>query len=84
MKLLKFEAEWCGPCRALDRELDKCRNPAELVRVNIEEDVGVTRMHNVRAVPTLVLLDDEDQEVGRLVGRQTAAAIDKFVNDAAS
>lgn len=83
VKLLKFEAEWCGPCKALDRELDKCRAEFELVRVNIEEDTGATRLHRVRSVPTLILLDEEDQEIGRLAGKQTAAAIDRWVNDAA-
>ena len=82
MKLLKFEAEWCGPCRALDKELDKLREEVELVRVNIEEDHGVARLHNIRAVPTLVLLKD-DVEIGRLSGRNTAAKIDEFIRDAA-
>lgn len=83
MKLLKFEAEWCGPCKAVDRELEKCRHGAELVRINIEEDTSATQLHRVRSVPTMILLNDQDEEIGRLAGRQTAAAIDKFVNDAA-
>jgi thioredoxin-like negative regulator of GroEL len=83
MKLLKFEAEWCGPCSAMDRELDKCNSEFTLVRVNIEKDTGVTRLYNVRAVPTLILLDDNDIELARLAGRQNAASIDRFVNDAA-
>lgn len=82
MKLLKFETEWCGPCKALDKELDKLREEVELVRVNIEEDHGVARLHNIRAVPTLVLLKD-DVEVGRLSGRNTAAQIDEFIRGAA-
>ncbi|MCG7628974.1 thioredoxin family protein [Epibacterium sp. MM17-32] len=82
MKLLKFEAEWCGPCKALDKELDKLREEVELVRINIEEDHGVARLHNIRAVPTMVLLKD-DVEIGRLSGRHTAAQIDRFIRDAA-
>lgn len=83
MKLLKFGADWCRPCQALDAELDKCKAQFDLVRVNVEVDTGAARLHQVRSVPVLILLDDQDREVGRLAGRQTAAAIDRFINDAA-
>lgn len=81
IKVLKFEADWCGPCAAMDKELDKCRTDFELVRVNIETDTGATRLHRIRSVPTLIILKD-DVEIGRLNGRQTAAKLDKFIREA--
>jgi len=80
VKIIKFEASWCGPCFDMDRTLDKCRSDFELVRVDIEEEPGITQLHRVRSVPTLVVLDDDEREVARLAGRQRASAIDKVVN----
>jgi thioredoxin len=81
MKLLKFSADWCGPCKALDRELDKLPD-LDVIRVDVDKDTGATRLHQIRSVPVLILLDENDKEIGRLAGRQTAAAIERFVNEA--
>lgn len=75
MKILKFSADWCSPCKALDAELEKCQEEFELVRCDIDEDIGAVRLHAVRSIPTLIFLKD-NLEVARLTGKQTARSID--------
>ena len=70
MKLLKFYADWCGPCKALsatiDRMGDKIKIPVE--NINIDENLEMTQTFQVRSVPTMIVLDDNDKEVKRVVG----------------
>lgn len=70
MKLLKFYAEWCGPCKALTQIIknagDKVTIPVE--DVNIDENIMLAQQFNIRSVPVMVLVDDKENEIKRQVG----------------
>jgi thioredoxin 1 len=70
MRILKFQATWCGPCKALSMIVsgaaDKLTVPVQ--EIDIEEDQAVAIRYGVRGVPTMVLLDDNDKEIARKVG----------------
>lgn len=70
MKVLKFYADWCGPCKALTRIIDiagdKVTIPVE--NVNIDENIFLAQEFKVRSVPTMVLVDDNENELKRHVG----------------
>lgn len=70
MKVLKFYADWCGPCKALTQVInnagDKVTIPVE--NVNIDENVFLAQEFKVRSVPTMVLVDDGENEIKRQVG----------------
>lgn len=57
MRLLKFGAVWCSPCKAMDVLLDEITQiPVE--RYDIEVDGALALVYNIRSVPTLILEDD--------------------------
>lgn len=70
MKLLKFYAEWCGPCKMQSMIIkgaeDKITVPIE--DINIDENVFMATENNVRSVPTMILVDDSGNEIKRQVG----------------
>lgn len=60
MKLIKFEAPWCVPCKNIQPILDTVadRFPAvEFLKIDVEDEPEKARTFNVRGLPTLVLLD---------------------------
>ena len=63
MKLLKFEAPWCGACKGQTALFEATPvEGAELVSVNVddEENQPLVNRYQVMSLPTMVLVEDEN------------------------
>lgn len=82
MKLLKFYAPWCAPCKGLTMVIegakDKINLPIE--EVNIDEDIDTAVKYGVRSVPTLVVVDDQGNTVKKNVGVLNEAQLLDFLS----
>lgn len=82
MKVLKFEASWCNPCKMLSKTIDGAagKYTVDIEVVDIDENPDLAKQYGVRGVPTMVKLD-EDKEIARKVGVVSEADLLKFLND---
>jgi len=78
--LVKFGAEWCGPCRMLDPELDKLQHrlhgQVEVVRVNVDNHPDLAEHYGVSSIPRLLLFNHGQvvaDRVGYVDGHQLQA-----------
>lgn len=77
MKVLKFAAEWCGPCKSLSGILEKYYlGDTVIEEVDIDTQQELAAEYGIRGVPTCVLLDDNGVEIRRKTG---VMMIDEFV-----
>ena len=68
IKIVKFGAPWCGPCRNQDQILEELEQEGyNIEKVNVDENEELVEQYGVRNVPTLLFFDD-DKLVERRVG----------------
>jgi len=83
LKIIKFSAEWCGPCKTLKPVFDKIVSSMPSVTfqtVDIDEEPELASSMNVRAVPTIVFIKDGEIEY-TLVGMHKEELIRERIND---
>lgn len=79
MKVIKFYADWCGPCRVLKTTLNSF-NACEMQEVNVDEDPDeIASKYGVRALPTLIIVDKAGNELWRKTGVIAKAELDSAV-----
>jgi thioredoxin 1 len=82
IKVLKFSAVWCGPCKALKPTFDQVRSLiADVVyeEIDVDNDPSATIKYNVHSVPTIVI-EKNGQEVFRTKGAVSAATLTSAIN----
>ena len=62
----KFGASWCGPCKVLDKTLEKVTG-VDIQKYDVDQFEDLAEERGVRNVPVLIFWND-DEEVERLVG----------------
>jgi thioredoxin 1 len=81
MKLLKFYADWCGPCKSLSAVIenagDKITMPIQEVNIDTTPELAI--LYSVRSVPTLIVLDDNGAVKARVVGNMNESALLTFL-----
>ena len=79
MKILKFYTPTCMPCKMVGKMLDSLEN-VEVIPIDATEELAKVDEYEVCNTPTLVFLNEENKEVGRISGMTTLAKIQEVLN----
>jgi len=81
MKLLKFSAEWCEPCKNLSNVMENIDLGVPLENIDIDTHQILARTYEVRSVPTVLLVDTKGDTIKRFSGVQSKAWIEHWIGD---
>lgn len=83
MRIIKFGAPWCGACKLIDKTLEDYADNAlvkNMEYVDVDQNMEMAITYGVRGVPTMVILDENNAEVKRMVGSKSQSEIEAFLN----
>ena len=76
--LVDFWAEWCGPCKmiapVLEEIAEEHAGKVRIAKLNIDDNLDVTRRFDVMSIPTLILFKDGEPKA-RLIGAKPKGAL---------
>ena len=81
--LIDFWAKWCGPCKMISPILDEIseeRDDILIVKVEVDENPEIAKKYNVRSIPTLMMIKDEEV-VATKVGATNKGVITTFLDN---
>ena len=74
--VVDFYAEWCGPCKAMAPALDlvakEMAGKVKVVKVDVDQNPGITQRYRIQAMPTLMVFKD-----GKVASTQVGALVQK-------
>ena len=78
MRVVKFYAKTCGPCKVLGKMLEEIKEEynLDIVEVDACSDSPLVAKYNVRAVPTLVV-----EQSGKSIGMCTKEQLINFIKE---
>ena len=77
-KLVVFKAHWCSPCKMLAKTLADTDVGIPVETVDIDADPTATTEFDIRGVPTVLLMND-NQVMKRRSGYMNAEQLKEFV-----
>lgn len=68
-KILKFYSDTCAPCKAMGKKLAELKN-VEIQEVDIADEANekIMEEYQVRAVPTMIVLAEDNNQIAKFVG----------------
>lgn len=79
MKILKFSATWCNPCKALKQNLSEYAGDYEVVEYDADTHMEEFTKFGIRNIPTLIAVNDNDEVMATRKGAVTLEEFEDWI-----
>ncbi len=84
MKLLSFKAVWCPACLVMKPILNNISKKYQITMENYDYDMDsemVEKWNIGNILPVLILIDENEKEINRLIGEKSEKEVEVFINE---
>lgn len=78
IEVLKFGAEWCSQCKAMDKELKEHPLIIEPKIINVDDEEDLVDKYNIKNIPTILVINNEEV-IKTWIGRTSSKEINDFL-----
>lgn len=72
LKLLKFGASWCNPCKMQKAELGNNPIGIDIQEIDIDstapEDMELIQRYKIMSIPNMIIINNNDEVMARFIG----------------
>jgi len=82
MKIYFVHAEWCSPCKLMEKKLEQLTNGGiefDLVEIDVDKNIEFCRKNNITHIPTLIV--EKDDKKIKIVGNKTLDEIKELIQN---
>lgn len=80
MKIIKITAMWCPSCLIMNDIFSSIDENIETISYDYDMDEDIVKEYNVGTIlPVLIKIDDNDNEVERLIGEHSKKEVEDFI-----
>ncbi len=83
MKVLKFNAIWCSAClvmKKIFKHVENMHPELKFITYDYDTDEDMVEKYNIgTTIPVLVFVDENENEVGRIVGEKSYEEIEEYI-----
>lgn len=83
VKVMRFTAEWCSPCRALAPIIEEIKNEypdVSFETIDVDENPESVTEYGIRGIP-VVIVQNDGVETSRFVGIQPKNVYESAINN---
>lgn len=81
MKVIRFTASWCEPCKLLAMRLKSLAIDIPAIDIDTEQGKALVAQYNIRSVPTIIV-DYDGVEITKFTGANLSVAAVDTIRDA--
>lgn len=85
MNVIKFSAEWCGPCKVMAPLFEKASKQypgIKFIDSDVENEPELAEKFHIRNVPTFVITGKDGEEVARKTGSMSFTQLCQMIETA--
>ncbi|MEI3529853.1 MAG: thioredoxin family protein [Bacilli bacterium] len=82
MKIIKIGAMWCPACLIMNKRLKQVESNKHIEIINYDYDLDedIVEKYKVgQVLPELIFLNENNEEIERLIGEQSIETIEKII-----
>lgn len=78
MRILRFTAGWCQPCKALQKNIENAKIDIPIEVYDVDENMDIATEYGIRTIPTMILLDGNN-EIKRVNGVLSSKELENWI-----